>query len=119
MNRPTIGPAADARHHAAWSGVVFVVFATSAYREAHGGGPALLYIGLVLSARCLLVVLASKVTSPSASGALLADRAGQSESPLLHDRAALGRRELPIHRCFSIQPARGHPVKHTIVLSEN
>ena len=103
---------------------VFVVFAIfGGIEEAHGGGPALLYIGFVLSVVVFWVVLlASKVTEPIGEWrTLLADRAGQSESYYRMIAAVLKRRELPITPLLrSIQlNTRGHPVKHTIVLSEN
>lgn len=105
-------------------GFVFIVFAILGGIEAsHGGGPALLYVGFVLSVVIFwIVLLASKVTEPIGEWrALLADRAGQSESYYRMIRAVLKRRELPITpRLRSIQlTTRGGPVKHTIVLSEN
>jgi hypothetical protein len=103
---------------------VFVVFAIfGGIEAAHGGGPALLYVGFVLSVVIFWVVLlASKVTEPIGEWrTLLADRAGQSESYYRMIAAVLKRRELPITpRLRSIQlNTRGRPVKHTIVLSEN
>ena len=90
---------------------------------AHGGSPALLYLGFVLSVVVFWVVLlASKVTEPIGEWrTLLADRAGQSESYYRMITAVLQRRELPITpRLRSIQlNTQGRPVKHTIVLSEN
>jgi len=104
--------------------VVFVVFAFFGGLEAdHGGGPALLYVGFVLSVVVFWVVLlVSKVTEPIGEWrTLLADRAGQAEPYYRMITAVLERRELPITpQLRSIQlNTQGRPVKHTIVLSEN
>jgi hypothetical protein len=103
---------------------VFIVFAIfGGLVAAHGGSPALLYVGFVLSVVSFWVVLlASKVTEPIGEWrTLLADRAGQSEPYYRMITAVLERRELPITpQLRSIQlNTQGRPVKHTIVLSEN
>lgn len=104
--------------------VVFIVFAfIGGSQAANGGGPTLLYVGFAISIVVFWVVLlASKVTEPIGEWrTLLADRAAQSESYYRMITAVLNRRDLPITpRLRSIKlSARGGPVKHTIVLSEN
>lgn len=104
--------------------IVFVVLGIfGAFEAAHGGGSALLYVASTASFVVFWVVLlGSKVTEPIGEWrALLADRAGHSESYYRVITAVLQRRELPITpQLRSIKlTTRGGPVKHTIVLSEN
>jgi hypothetical protein len=106
--------------------MVFIVFGIfGGIQAAHGGGPALLSVGFVISVVVFWVVLlASKVTEPIGEWrTLLADRAGQSASYYKMIKTVLKRRDLPIAvatRDKGIRLAeQGNPVKYTIVLSEN
>ncbi len=111
------------RAYLAWV-VVFVVLGIFGVNDAaHGGSGTLLSVAVIISAIVFWgVLLGSKVTEPIGEWrALLADRAGQSESYYRVITAVLKRRELPINpQLRSIQlTTQGSPVKHTIVLSEN
>jgi hypothetical protein len=104
--------------------IVFIVLGIfGGIEAAHGGGSTLLFVAVIGSIVVFWVVLlASKVTEPIGEWrALLADRAGYSESYYRMITVVLERRELPITpRLRSIKlTTRGGPVKHTIVLSEN
>jgi hypothetical protein len=119
-----------ARAAIAWAAVTvvlgFIGVIVVAKSESSGGGGSggitLLGLAAVLGfIAFLIVLLVSGVTEPIGEWrALLADRAGQSESYYRMIAAVLKRRELPIAlRARSIQlSTAGRPVKHTIVLSE-
>ena len=112
-----------ARAYLAWAIVFIVLGIFGGFQAAHGGGPTLLYVAFVASIVVFwIVLLGSKVTEPIGEWrALLADRAGHSDSYYRMITAVLERRELPITpRLRSIKlSTRGGPVKHTMVLSEN
>jgi hypothetical protein len=105
--------------------VAFIPFAFfGGVKEASGEGAGLLVLAFLVSIVVFWVVLLiSKVTEPIGEWrTLLADRAGQSESYYRMVNAVLRRRELPIAavKLRSIRlSTNGHPVKHTIELSEN
>lgn len=119
-----------ARAAIAWAAVTIVlgfigVIVVAKSQNSGGGssgGITLLGLAFVLGfITFLIVLLASGVTEPIGEWrALLADRAGQSESYYRVIAAVLKRRELPIAlKARSIQlNMAGRPVKHTIVLSE-
>jgi hypothetical protein len=107
----------------AWLTVFIVLGIFGGYEAAHGGDPALLIVGFIISIVVFwIVLLGSKVTEPIGEWrTLLADRARQSESYYRMITVVLKRRDLPITpqlRRIKLTAAGG-PVKHTIVLSEN
>lgn len=112
-----------ARAFLSWAIVAIVFGFVGALMVASGGGATLLTLGSVVSIVVFWVVLlSSKVTEPIGEWrALLADRAGQSESYYRMITAVLQRRELPITprlRRIALS-TKGRPVKHTIELAEN
>ena len=113
-----------ARAWLAWFVVIIPLGFIGYAKAANGGSSTLLTVAVVISIIVFWVVLLrSKVTEPIGEWrTLLADRARQSESYYRMINAVLRRRELPIAavKLRSIQlSTNGHPVKHTIELSEN